>query len=93
MSGEIDEVTIQYEEDGEVLVEEMEKVILHKGAWSTVMFLYREKDKKTGEFGQAKVSLRRFQKRGGVQRKMDTVNLTTKTAPVVIAKLQEWLQV
>ena len=86
----IDDITIQYEEDGQVLVEELEKVVLTKGLWNTVMFRYRELDRKTGEMGPPKVSLRRYRKKGEHLFKEDAVNITEKTAPTVVKTLREW---
>ena len=44
------------DETGELVVKQLAKENLTKGAWQTIMFLYREKDAKTGEFGDPKVS-------------------------------------
>ena len=90
MASDIDDLTVNYEEDGQVVVEELDKLILHRGSWTTVLFLYRERDNKTGEFGAPKAGLRRYQKYQGVFRKRDAVNLTEKTAPLLIGKLKEW---
>ena len=66
MAETIDEISIQYEEEGQVLRKELEKEVLSKGSWTTIMFLYQDLDRKSGEFGPAKISIRRFQKREGV---------------------------
>ena len=42
MASSVDELTINYTEDGVDVVKELDKVILSKGAWSTVMFRYQE---------------------------------------------------
>ncbi len=90
MASDIDELTIQYEEEGQVLVEELDKLILHRGAWTTVLFLYREWDAKAEDFSQPKAGLRRYQKTGGVFRKRDAINLTEKNIPLLIGQLQKW---
>ncbi len=92
MSSDIDDLSVQYEEEGEVVVEQLDKLILHRGSWTTVLFLYREKDRKTGEFGAPKAGLRRYQKTQGVFRKRDAINLTEKTAPMLVKQLQEWFK-
>ncbi len=61
----VDELTIQYEEDGKVLRKQLDKEVLSKGSWTTIMFLYQDLDRKTGEYGPQKVSIRRYQKRDG----------------------------
>ncbi len=90
MAMDYDDLTVQYEEDGQVLVEELEKVFLHKGTWTTVLFLYRQWDPKSGDFGPKKATIRRFQKRGGAFRKTDSVNLSEKSAPVLVERLRQW---
>ena len=66
MAETIDEISIQYEEEGQVLRKELEKEVLSKGSWTTIMFLYQDLDRKSGDYGPQKVSIRRFQKREGV---------------------------
>ena len=65
MAETIDELTIHYEEDGRVLRRQLDKEVLSKGSWTTIMFLYQDLDRRTGEFGRRKVSIRRYQKREG----------------------------
>ena len=65
MAETIDELTIQYEEDGQVLRKQLDKEVLSKGSWTTIMFLYQDLDRKTGEYARQKVSIRRYQKREG----------------------------
>ena len=47
---EVEELTVAFsdEDTGEEVIKELDKEILSKGAWPTVMFLYQEKDAKTG---------------------------------------------
>lgn len=90
MATDIDELTIQYEEDGQVLVEELDKMILNRGAWTTILFLYREWNAKTEEYSQPKAGLRRYQKTGGVFRKRDAINLTEKNLPEMLTQLKTW---
>ena len=65
MAESIDELTIHYEEDGRVVRKEIAKEVLSKGAWTTIMFLYQDLDRKTDEYAKQKVSIRRYQKREG----------------------------
>ena len=44
MSSTPDEITIEYEESGQILIKELDKVILSKGAWTTILFRYQELD-------------------------------------------------
>tara|TARA_B100000686_G_C15988287_1_gene570731 strand:+ start:154 stop:537 length:384 start_codon:yes stop_codon:yes gene_type:complete len=65
MAETIDELTIHYEEDGQVLRKQLDKEVLTKGSWTTIMFLYQDLDRKSGDYGPHKVSIRRYQKREG----------------------------
>ena len=55
-----------------------------------MLYRYRQLDPKTGEFGPAKAALRRYQKSRGYYRKKDSINLSEKSAPLLVEKLQEW---
>jgi hypothetical protein len=59
-------LTVRFEEDGQLQVEELAKVVLGlSSTWATVAFLARERDRATGAFRAPRVSLRRYKKRGG----------------------------
>ncbi len=42
MFSHIDDITINYEEEGVQVVKELDKVILTRGAWSTIIFRYQQ---------------------------------------------------
>ncbi len=42
MASNVDEITINYSEDNQLIVKELDKVILSKGAWTTIVFRYQE---------------------------------------------------
>ncbi|WP_289283581.1 hypothetical protein, partial [Methylophaga sp. UBA5088] len=65
MAETVDELTVEYHEGDTMTVKELDKVILTKGAWATVMFRYQDLDRKTGDFGPDKYTIRRYQKRNG----------------------------
>jgi hypothetical protein len=92
LATDYDELTIQYEEDGQVVVEELEKVILQKGTWTTVLYRFRQINPRTGQWGPPKAALRRYQKTRGYFRKTDSVNISEKSAPILVAKLREWFE-
>jgi len=82
----------QTDESGEVSVKELAKEYLTKGAWSTIAFLYQEKDK-SGDFGEPKVTFRRYQKIGGVHKQRSKFNVTSKAqAEKVISVLKKWYE-
>ena len=66
MIGDVDELSYDREEDGVLVRKQLERVILSRGAWATVLFLFQELDRATGAFRAPKMAIVRFQKwRGG----------------------------
>lgn len=92
MTDSAEDLTISYS-DGEVeKVKELEKVILSKGAWSTILFRYQEWDERAGDFGPEKYSIRRYQKRNGEYRQQSKFNISSKDqARTLIAALSKWV--
>ena len=91
MSESIDEITMNYEEDGVLLVKELDKVVLTRGAWSTIMFMYQDLDKNTEEFGPVKYSIRRYQKRNGEYSQRSKFNISNKSQALqIIEALNAW---
>lgn len=59
----LDELTVNWEEDGVLKVRELEKRVLgEQGSWATVLFRFEERGT-DGAFRSAKVQIRRYQKR------------------------------
>jgi hypothetical protein len=69
MASDVNDITIQYEEDGLVIVKEIDKEILSKGSWATLLFRYRQWDKSKKEYGSDSYAIRRYQKVHGESRK------------------------
>jgi hypothetical protein len=93
MASEIDELTVQYEEDGLVTVKELDKKVLTKGAWSTIIFRYQDWDRRKEEYGKDKYSIRRYQKRSGQYQQKSKFNISSPDqARAIIDALQEWLK-
>ena len=91
MSTEIDELTVQYEEDGLVTVKELDKKVLSKGAWSTIIYRYQDWDRRKEEYGKDKYTIRRYQKRGGQYMQKSKFNISSKDqALAIIEALQDW---
>ncbi len=92
MASTIDELTINYSEDGIDIVKELDKVVLSKGAWSTVMFRYQEWNRAKEAYGPEKYSIRRYQKRNGEYLPKSKFNISSKAqAQAVIDALQKWI--
>ena len=91
MAATIDELTLDYEEDGKVVRKTVDKSVLSRGAWSTVAFLFQEADRKTGELGAAKVSIRRYKKQSGQYREQSKFTISSaKQAHAIVEILQQW---
>jgi hypothetical protein len=93
MAADIDELTVQYEEDGVVTVKELDKVVLTKGAWSTIIYRYQDWDRKKEEYGPNKYTIRRYQKRGGQYMQKSKFNISSKDqARAIIEALEKWMK-
>jgi len=92
MAETVDEITISYSEGEAEIVQELDKAILSKGIWATVLFRYREWDRTKETYGSEKYSIRRYQKRGGEFRQQSKFNISSKAqAQALIEALQKWL--
>jgi len=93
MPGTIDDISIDWkDENGLSLVRQVKKEVLTRGSWSTVMFMYQDLDKKTGEFGPRKIRVARYQKRGEKFMPQSKFNISSaKQARRIIEIIQSWL--
>jgi hypothetical protein len=93
MSEKAEDLTVNYTEAGQQLVEELDKQILSKGGWTTILFRYREWDPKRDAFGDDKFTIRRYQKRGGEYRQQSKFNISSRDqARQIIETLEHWLK-
>lgn len=92
MSATIEDLTINYEEDGVQIVKETGKEILSKGAWTTILYRFKNLDKKTGEFGKDMYTIRRYQKRQGEYLMKSKFNISsTEQAKKIVDVLEKWI--
>ena len=93
MASSVDELTINYTEDGIDVVKELVKVVLSKGAWCTLMFRYQDWNRAKEEYGPDKYSIRRYQKRNGEYQSKSKFNISSKAqAQGIIEALQGWIE-
>lgn len=93
MAATAEELTISYTEDGIEVVKELDKQILSKGAWVTIIFRYQDWNRGKGEYGPDKYSIRRYQKRGGEYMSKSKFNISSKDqAKSIIAALSKWTE-
>ncbi len=92
MALDVAELTINYEEDGQLVVKELDKCVLTKGAWSTIIYRYQDWSRSKEEYGPDKYSIRRYQKRNGQYQPKSKFNISSADqARKIIAALQDWL--
>jgi hypothetical protein len=92
MAATIDELTINYTEDGQLVVKELDKEVLTKGAWSTIIYRYQDWDRAKGVYGADKYTIRRYQKRSGEYVQRSKFNISSREqAEKIIAALQKWI--
>jgi hypothetical protein len=89
----IDELTISYTEDGVETTKELDKVVLSKGAWSTILYRYQDWDRAKEEYGKDKYTIRRYQKRNGEYQQKSKFNISSADqAKAIIDALQKWIE-
>ncbi len=92
MAETVDELTVTYEDGGIETVKELDKKVLSKGAWATVLFRYQDWDRAKEEYGADKFTIRRYQKRNGEYQQKSKFNISSeKQAREIISALTEWL--
>ena len=93
MASDVNEITIQYEEDGVVIVKELDKVILSKGAWSTIIFRYQDWNRTKSEYGPERFTIRRYRKLNDEYRQQSKFNISSADqARKIIDALRKWIE-
>ena len=93
MAENVEELTVNYEEEGVLIVKELDKEILSKGAWATILYRYQDFDKVTQEYGSDKFIIRRYQKRNGQYQVKSKFNISSiAQAKKIVETLGGWLE-
>ena len=93
MATDVEDLSVSYEEDGIETVKQLDKQILTKGAWSTIIFRYQDWNRAKGEYGPDKYTIRRYQKRNGEYQQKSKFNISSRDqAEKIIAALQGWIE-
>jgi len=91
MAETLDELTYDYEDEGVLVRKQLDKVVLTKGSWATLMFLYQELDKASGKFRAPKIAIVRFKKFRGSYRKQSSFNVSSeKQARQITEVFEGW---
>ncbi len=92
MAETVDELTVTYEDGGIETVKELDKKVLTKGAWATVIYRYQDWNRSKEEYSADKFTIRRYQKRDGEYQQKSKFNISSeKQAREIIIALKEWL--
>jgi hypothetical protein len=91
MAATVEDLTVNWEEDGELRVKEVAKHCLSKGSWATVMFLFQEMDPKTKDYRAPKIGVRRYRKLKGEYKYQSKFNISSeKQALEMVEVMQDW---
>jgi len=91
MAENLDELTYDYEDEGVLVRKEIDRVVLTKGGWATIMFLFQELDRASGKFRAPKMAIVRFKKSKGVYRKQSSFNISSEKQARQIAEVfEQW---
>lgn len=92
MFEDIDEVTINYEEDGVQVIQELDREIISRGAWATVLFRYRQWERSRDGYGPDRFTLRRYRRVGGEYRQQAKFNISSvEQARKIVEVLSRWI--
>jgi len=92
MAETVDELTVTYEDGGIETIKELDKKVLTKGAWATVIYRYQDWNRTKEEYSLDKFTIRRYQKRDGEYQQKSKFNISSeKQAREIIVALQDWL--
>ncbi len=93
MAEKIEDITIDYEEGGVLIVKELDKVVLSKGAWTTILFRFKQWDNKIEGYGPDRYIIRRYRKMNGEYRSQSKFTISSRDqAKKIIDALQGWLE-
>jgi len=92
MASTVDELTIEYRDGDQITVKELDKKVLTKGAWATLIYKYQDWEPAKQQYSPDRFTIRRYQKRNGEYQQKSKFNLSSRDqAEKVIAALQGWL--
>lgn len=88
-----DELTVTYKDGDQEIVKELDKQILSKGAWTTIIFRYQDWNNAKQEYGPDKFTIRRYQKRNGEYQQKSKFNISSKDQAIkIIDALNMWVK-
>mgnify|MGYP003623553328 CR=1 FL=1 len=92
MSSTIEELSISYEEDGIEVIKELDKEVLTKGTWATIVYRYQQWEPAKESYSEDKYTIRRYRKMKGEYRAQSKFNISGKEqARKLVDILEEWM--
>lgn len=92
MNENVNDLTVSYEENGKLVVREIDKYVLSKGAWATLIFRYQEWRPETDDYGPDKFVIQRYKKSGGEYKRQSKFNISSADqARKIVEALQGWI--
>jgi hypothetical protein len=92
MAENVEDLSVDFEEDGVLVSKQLDKVVLSKGSWTTILFRYQDLDKATGNYGPDKYTIRRYQKRAGAYKQQSKFNISSRDqAQKIVDALTGWI--
>lgn len=87
----VEELSIAYEEDGIEVIKELDKAVLTRGSWATLMFRYQQWEPAKETYSEDKYTIRRYRKMKGEYRAQSKFNISGRDQALkMIEILQEW---
>jgi len=92
MASKAEDLTIEYEEEGVLVIRELDKVVLSKGAWATVLFRYQQWEKAKDGYGNDRYSIRRYRKKDDEYRQQRKFDISSRDQALkIIEALRRWV--
>ncbi len=87
----VEELSIAYEEEGIEVIKELDKAVLTKGSWATLMFRYQQWEPAKEAYSEDKYTIRRYRKIKGEYRAQSKFNISGREQAIkMIEILREW---
>jgi len=92
MASDVNELSVNYEEEGVLVVKELDKAILSKGAWATIIYRYQDWDRRKNDYGPDKFTIRRYRKMNDAYRQQAKFNISSRDqARKIVDALSTWI--
>ena len=93
MASTPEELTVNYVDGGVEVMKELDKKILSKGAWTTILYRYQDWNEGKQEYSKDKYTIRRYQKRNGEYQQKSKFNISSPDqAQQIVEALSDWLK-